>query len=91
MIYIPKYKTGETVISNFLGEDSYDHELIIIGSWITLYKHSVIYCKPSVDFDESCTEKVCYGTYFPFLKRTWWIGEKYLESYCVNYEKGKRN
>ena len=86
--YIPKYKTGETILT----DKEKEHQMIIVSTWRTIALH----CDDiNVDsssyrsFNNSSPENTYYFVINPDnLDDYYWIFENETEIYCSNTERG---
>ena len=83
--YIPKYKTGFTVISE--GEDT---NYIVISTYRGLGEFSPDFSQGHPDYDDSDKDHVLYAVYDPASRTTSWRWEKVLSLYCCNPNRGKK-
>jgi len=84
--YIPKYKTGYTVIA--LGDDG--REQIVISTFRGLAQFSSDFASGHSDYDERDKDHVLYAVYDTATKMTCWRWEYSLMVYCCNAARGKK-
>ncbi len=84
--YIPKYKTGHTVIS--AGDGSM--EPIVVTTYRGMAQFCDDFAAGHSDYDERDKDHVLYTVYDPVTKMLCWRWEQGLSLYCCNSVRGKK-
>jgi len=83
--YIPKYKTGQTVLSEYEN----DMEYIIIATYRGIGEFNIAF-RNNPDFDERDDQHLIYAVYNEAHADITWRREQTLTLYCSNSNRGKK-